>query len=377
MTVSLEKPEDRFKNKGKQKEFTKNNKPVVERTELSDDEIEIVEKPKKTRVTLDNVTDDEEGPSRHELPYRNVKAVSFEPLPVDKHSRFEDLSKKIQDPLEVDKTPAYKNVLPIHKDGRAQEVASRVLEAPISLDAKELLDLSPAVRKELAKLMAKKRVVTKPVVQSAYGVGETHLDSDPLPFSSEDLNLKNERACALKFDAIEVSELPPAQLTVSQFMAGIIPAGSLIVGDLYLQYLDTLEPGETPRPVVVGGASTSLRAVFPLINGTGHKESIVDGGSQIVSMAEHIALSLGIGWDPDITIHMQSANRSLAKTLGLTKNVPFLFQDVVVYLQVHIIDNPAYKVLLGRPFDVVMESLIKNNSDGGQIITITDPNTGR
>ncbi len=126
-------------------------------------------------------------------------------------------------------------------------------------------------------------------MQSAYGVGETHLESDPLPFSSGDLNLKNERAHALKFDAIEVSELPPAQLTILQFTAGVIPARSLIVGDPYLQYLDTLEPGERLRAVIVGGASTSLRAIFPLINGTEHEESIVDGGSQIVSMAEHIA----------------------------------------------------------------------------------------
>ncbi|KAK0215925.1 hypothetical protein EDD85DRAFT_782363, partial [Armillaria nabsnona] len=272
---------------------------------------------------------------------------------------------------------AYKNVLPIHKDGRAQEVVSRVLEAPISINAKELLNLSPAVRKELAKLIAKKCVATKPVVQSAYGVGETHLDSAPLPFSSEDLNLEKERACILKFDAIKVSELLPAQLTFSQFTAGIISAGSLIVGDPYLQYLDTLEPGETPRPVIVGRTSTSLRAIFPLINGTGYKESIVDGGSQIVIMVDHIVCSLGIGWDPDITIHMQSANGSLAKTLGLTKNVPFLFQDVVVYLQVHIIDNLAYKVLLERLFNVVTQSLIKNNSDRGQIITITDPNTSQ
>ncbi len=121
---------------------------------MSDDEIEIVEKP-KTRVTLDDVTDNKEGPSQYEPPYRNVKAISFKPLPVDSRSRFEGLSKKIQDPLENDKTPAYKNVLPIHKDGRAQEVTSRVLEAPISINTKELLDLSSAVRKELAKLMAK------------------------------------------------------------------------------------------------------------------------------------------------------------------------------------------------------------------------------
>jgi hypothetical protein len=38
--------------------------------------------------------------------------------------------------------------------------------------------------------------------------------------------------------------------------------------------------------------------------------------------------------------------------------------------------NPAYKVLLGRPFDIVTESVVKNESDGNQTLTLTDPNTG-
>ncbi|SJL18883.1 uncharacterized protein ARMOST_22485 [Armillaria ostoyae] len=94
-------------------------------------------------------------------------------------------------------------------------------------------------------------------------------------------------------------------------------------------------------------------------------------------MASAIATKLGVAWDPDITIHMQSANGQLEKTLGLARNVPFLFNDITVYLQVHIIASPAYKVLLGRPFDVLTESVIRNQADGGQIITITDLNTSR
>ena len=34
-------------------------------------------------------------------------------------------------------------------------------------------------------------------------------------------------------------------------------------------------------------------------------------------------------------------------------------------------------MLLGRPFDVLTESEIKNTKDGGQTITIKDPNTLR
>jgi hypothetical protein len=58
-------------------------------------------------------------------------------------------------------------------------------------------------------------------------------------------------------------------------------------------------------------------------------------------------------------------------------NIPLLFNTITVHLQIHIINAPAYKVLLGRPFDMLTQSQVKNVRDGGQTITITDPNTGQ
>ncbi len=72
---------------------------------------------------------------------------------------------------------------------------------------------------------------------------------------------------------------------------------------------------------------------------------------------------------------MQSANKQVEKLLGMAKNVPFLFGDITVYLQVHIICDPAYDVLLGRPFNVLTLSTVYNNTDGGQVIKIKDPNS--
>ena len=63
--------------------------------------------------------------------------------------------------------------------------------------------------------------------------------------------------------------------------------------------------------------------------------------------------------------------------MGLAKNVPFALGPVTVYLQVHIIRDPAYQVLLGRPFDTLTESNVQNFVDGMQTITITDPNSGK
>ena len=44
---------------------------------------------------------------------------------------------------------------------------------------------------------------------------------------------------------------------------------------------------------------------------------------------------------------MQLANREVDKTLGLARNVPILVRDITLYIQFHIVQNPAYDVLLG------------------------------
>ena len=115
---------------------------------------------------------------------------------------------------------------------------------------------------------------------------------------------------------------------------------------------------------------------YPLINRVGEVESLLDLGSQIILMARNVAQNLEVNWDQDITVEMESANRSVEKMLGLAKNVLFTCGGITIYLQVHIMSSPAYKVLLGQPFDIITESLVKNEKDGGQTLTLTDPNMG-
>ena len=61
---------------------------------------------------------------------------------------------------------------------------------------------------------------------------------------------------------------------------------------------------------------------------------------------------------------------------GLARNIPFLIENITFYLQVHIVGSVAFDILLGRPFDILTESIIHNFSDGDQTYTIKDPNTG-
>src|ERR1700709_1876117 len=94
-------------------------------------------------------------------------------------------------------------------------------------------------------------------------------------------------------------------------------------------------------------------------------------------MSESVSRRLGLSYDPSITLHMQSANGEIDHSLGLSRNVPFRMDDLTFYLQVHVICNLVYNVLLGRPFDVLLESTVVNYPNEDQTITLHEPGMGR
>ncbi|KXN91871.1 hypothetical protein AN958_11626 [Leucoagaricus sp. SymC.cos] len=107
----------------------------------------------------------------------------------------------------------------------------------------------------------------------------------------------------------------------------------------------------------------TLRVITALINKVHKEEALLDSGSQIISMSCEATSTCRITWDPELTINMQSANGQITKTCGLAKNVPFNFENVTIYLQVHVMEQAPYRVLLGRPFDVITESQITNSTE--------------
>ncbi|KNZ76593.1 hypothetical protein J132_09336 [Termitomyces sp. J132] len=114
-----------------------------------------------------------------------------------------------------------------------------------------------------------------------------------------------------------------------------------------------------------------------LIDNKEEVECIHDSGSHIILMSAEIASDLGLSYDPNIVLNMQSANSTLDRSLGLARNVPCTISDITVYLQIHVLQSPAYNILLGRPFDVLTRSTINTLSNIKTTITITDPNTGQ
>ncbi|KAG6870621.1 hypothetical protein C0995_011673, partial [Termitomyces sp. Mi166 len=119
-----------------------------------------------------------------------------------------------------------------------------------------------------------------------------------------------------------------------------------------------------------------LRAIMAVIDGKEEVECIVDSGSQIVSMLEEIAHHLGLVYDPMVMLNMQSTNGAIDQLRGLARNVPCTIAGLTIYLQVHVISQPAYDILLGKPFDVLTRSIVRTLSAHETVITITDPNGG-
>jgi hypothetical protein len=158
-----------------------------------------------------------------------------------------------------------------------------------------------------------------------------------------------------------------------------LPVDAAIAGDPYDEYYRTLPAGQAPdrSKLVVAKESYALRAVVPVINNHLKVESILDPGCQIIAMSEDVCHELALAYDPSIVLHMESANGSVDPSLGLARNVPFLVGSITVYLQVHVIRSPAYDILLGRPFDVLTESIVRNFKNEDQTITLHDPNSGQ
>jgi hypothetical protein len=136
-----------------------------------------------------------------------------------------------------------------------------------------------------------------------------------------------------------------------------------------------IQRGDNPKLFVAAQESHSIRSVAVNIQGSNPIESVVDPGSSIIAMSEDVCHRLSLVYDESVIIELQSANSGINHSLGLARNVPCKIGRITLYAQIHIICNPAYNILLRRPFDVITESNVKNWRDESQTITIFNPNS--
>ncbi|KAE9399650.1 hypothetical protein BT96DRAFT_820376, partial [Gymnopus androsaceus JB14] len=104
---------------------------------------------------------------------------------------------------------------------------------------------------------------------------------------------------------------------------------------------------------------------------------VADSGCSIVAMSDATSNALGLSFNPQCRILLQSVNSKTDWTLGIAKDIPFYFNNIIAFLQVHVIDSPTYDVLLGCPFEVLTQAHVQNFLSGNQHYMLTDPNTDK
>ncbi|KAJ7077381.1 hypothetical protein B0H15DRAFT_955076 [Mycena belliarum] len=266
---------------------------------------------------------------------------------------------------------AYRTNTPIYNEKDAAEVLKASLDSPITITHRQLFSIAPEVRAGMREETTSRRFAPKdPKTPQLF-----HGMDDPFPqFTFEAETVAEQHARESRYAAL-LDSLPASYApTVEVHTLSELPADAFIVPDPYAIYYDS---GTLPDDLIVSMESSAIRSILPIIDNREQVECIVDGGSQIIAMAESVCHDLALSYDPRIVLRMQSATGSVSPSLGLARNVPFRIGDITLYLQVHIVRNPAYDVLLGRPFDVLTQSIVRNFANEDQTITICDPNTGK
>ena len=293
--------------------------------------------PENSETESEQSSEEESLEKENELPYRNVRPLR--PVVEVPAVPYRHMVAK--------REKNYRHEAPVEQDVNVERLVDRSLDLEVPVTLREMLAIAPGYRKVYKDKISRKRVP----VQEVHTNAETSAEKSEKIQTVVSVNLNSLADAVAEKEHVYGEDGKEMQAWVIQ--------------DPIEKYLSSVLKDDRSNIVFTANESESLRVIPVVINGVIREEALLDNGSQIVSMCEAVARESQLAWDPDFTIHMQSANGEIEKSLGLAKNVPFRIGPVTLFLQVHIMCAPAYKVLLGQPFDVITRSEIKNDKMGG------------
>jgi hypothetical protein len=121
--------------------------------------------------------------------------------------------------------------------------------------------------------------------------------------------------------------------------------------------------------------SVNLRVLDLVLNDNVHVEAILDEGSQIIALRKDIWEKMGVPVCSDHKMNMISVNASSNQTIGLIHDLKVTIGAYNFYLQVQVVENALYEMLLGCPFLTLMEANTQHYANGDSHITLQDPNS--
>ena len=343
-----------------------------------------VDKPSEPVVRDYGYAPEKRTATANENPARETRAKPSEPAP----SRAE---------------PAYRNVAPVVDPSAEKRVFERSFNEAqtVQMTPIELLSVSPGIRKLMSEATSARRVAARTTVETAAKDAEP--DRAPRASTGGETAPRDKgkgRALQAMVQEVEDDEaglpLPDNPFELYQYTRAALEEIDETDEESQDDGVDDgrgrlpkgvyrVSPGSLPShsgrpfPTIVAEPAVRLRAIYAWVNATDTlTECVLDPGSQIVAISEEKCHELKIAYDPSASMRMICANGTVDPTLGLAENVPVELEGgLVVYLQMHVIRNASYDVLLGRPFDDVLSTTVTNPPDRKQTITVRCPNTGQ
>ena len=74
--------------------------------------------------------------------------------------------------------------------------------------------------------------------------------------------------------------------------------------------------------------------------------------------------------------NMVATDHSRSSTLGTLENVLLKFGDIELYIQVQVVEDAPFDILLGQLFFAVAGARTSHSTSGEQLITLKDLNSG-
>jgi gag-polyprotein putative aspartyl protease len=117
-----------------------------------------------------------------------------------------------------------------------------------------------------------------------------------------------------------------------------------------------------------------LQALDVMVNGF-KVEALADNGSQIISIQKDLWEKIGTPIRSDHVMVMESANKSKDETMRLLQDLKIDIGSYDFYLQVQVVKDTPYEMLLGWPFYTLTQAMHRHFLNGNSHLTLIDPNT--
>ena len=106
------------------------------------------------------------------------------------------------------------------------------------------------------------------------------------------------------------------------------------------------------------------------LSGKHPEVALYDTGAELVCISTVAANELRLPFNPDLKIRMRDANGGTKTTFGVVENLEIGINGIAVIVHAWIIDNPPYRLLLGRPFQIAAQV---DTEETGGVLVIKDP----